>query len=129
MQRIRMSLPYFAANGWDADVVTIDEHYADFGTDPLLLQSIPATTKVHKVKALRKQFTSKVGLGSIALRSLWFYRQYVNELLKHEKFDLVYFSTTQFPLCILGPYWLKKFNVPYIIDMQDPWFSNYYQDK
>ena len=129
MQRVRMSLPYFNEYGWDVEVVTVDEQFVDVTKDELLLQSIPAGIKIHKVKALNKSWTSKLGLGSIALRSLWFYRQKVNELLKSQQFDLIYFSTTQFPVCILGAYWKKRFGIPYVIDMQDPWHSNYYEDK
>ncbi|HEY9196635.1 MAG TPA: hypothetical protein VIM77_10230, partial [Mucilaginibacter sp.] len=129
MQRVRMSLPYFEANGWQAEVVVVDEQYTDANQDPLLLQSIPHSIKIHKVKALSKTLTSKLGLGSIALRSLWFYKKKVNSLLKTKKYDLIYFSTTQFPVCVLGAYWKKRFEVPYVIDMQDPWHSEYYQDK
>ncbi|HEX8022988.1 glycosyltransferase [Mucilaginibacter sp.] len=129
MQRVRMSLPCFAACGWDAEVVTIDEQYADLAKDELLLQSVSPDLKVHKVKALSKTLTSKIGLGSIAIRSLWYYRKTVNRLLKDQKFDLIYFSTTQFPVCILGAYWKKRFGIPYVIDMQDPWHSDYYINK
>ncbi|WP_238395361.1 glycosyltransferase [Mucilaginibacter sp. 14171R-50] len=129
MQRVRMSLPYFAAFGWDAEVVTVDERYVDMAKDDLLLQSVPQEIKIHKVKALKKKWTSKLGLGSIALRSLWFYRKKVDQLLKTSRFDLIYFSTTQFPVCILGPHWKKRFGIPYVIDMQDPWHSDYYRDK
>jgi len=129
MQRIRMSLPYFKLSGWEAEVVTVDERYTDIAQDTLLLQSVPDDIVIHKVKALNKSFTSKIGLGSIALRSLPFYRKKVNQLLKTGKYQLIYFSTTQFPICILGAYWKKKFNVPYVIDMQDPWHSDYYRDK
>lgn len=129
MQRIRMSLPYFADNGWDAEVVMVDEQFSDLPTDELLLQSIPAHLKIHKVKALKKTLTSKLGLGSIALRSLWFYRQKIKQLLKAQQYQLIYFSTTQFPVCILGAYFKKHFGIPYVIDMQDPWFSDYYEDK
>jgi hypothetical protein len=129
MQRIRMSLPYFAANGWEAEVIMVDEQYSDLPMDELLLQSIPVKVKVHKVKALKKSITSKLGLGSIALRSLWFYRQKIKELLKTQSYDLIYFSTTQFPVCILGAYFKKRYDIPYVIDMQDPWFSDYYEDK
>ncbi|MDB5013294.1 MAG: hypothetical protein JWQ25_1496, partial [Daejeonella sp.] len=73
--------------------------------------------------------TSKLKLRSLALRSLWFYTKKVNSILKTNSFDLIYFSTTQFPICILGAYWKHKFNIPYIIDIQDPWHSDYYQDK
>ncbi|MEN0054037.1 MAG: glycosyltransferase [Mucilaginibacter sp.] len=129
MQRVRMSLPYFLQFGWEAEVVTVDERYSDSSKDELLLQSLPTTIKVHKVNALDKKWTSKFGLGSLALRSLWFYKQKINRLLKTGKFDLIYFSTTQFPVCILGTYWKKKFGVPFVIDFQDPWHSNYYMDK
>lgn len=129
MQRIRMSLPYFEQLGWQAEVVTVNENKVDMVKDPLLLESIPNSIIIHKVNALSKKWTSKLGLGSLALRSLWFYRKKVNQLLKSQRFDLIYFSTTEFPVCILGAYWKKKFNIPYIIDMQDPWHSDYYQDK
>lgn len=129
MQRVRMSLPYFREFNWDVEVVTVDEHYVNMAKDELLLQCIPTGIKIHKVKALNKKWTSKLGLGSIALRSLWFYRQKVNELLSKQKFDLIYFSTTQFPVCILGAYWKNRFGIPYVIDMQDPWHSDYYEDK
>lgn len=129
MQRVRMSLPYFACLGWDATIVTVDEQYTDIAKDDLLLQTVPDHIKIYKVKALNKKRTSKLGMGSLALRSLWFYRQKVNSLLKKEKFDLVYFSTTQFPVCVLGAYWKKRFGIPYIIDMQDPWYSEHYKSK
>lgn len=129
MQRVRMSLPYFNDFGWDAEVVTVNQIHSDLNKDGLLKYSIPNTSKVHLVEALPKKLTKKFGLGSIALRSMPYYRSFVNTLLKENKFDLIYFSTTQFPLCILGRYWKRKFNVPYVIDMQDPWHSDYYLDK
>jgi len=129
MQRVRMSLPYFKDFGWDAEVVCVAPDYADIVKDELLTEGLPNEIKIHQVKAFDKKWTNKVGLGSIALRSLWFYRKKVNQLLKDKKFDLIYFSTTQFPVCILGAYWKKRFGIPYLIDMQDPWHSDYYQDK
>lgn len=130
MQRIRMSLPYFNEFGWDAELVIVDPQYSELPKDDLLLKSIPSGIKIHQVKAFDKKWTSKLGLGSLGLRSLWPYRKQVSKLLKQSHFDLVYFSTTQFPVCALGAYWKKRYNVPYVIDMQDPWYTgNYYQDK
>ncbi|WP_244228149.1 glycosyltransferase [Mucilaginibacter kameinonensis] len=129
MQRVRMSIPYFVANGWEAEVVVVDEQYSDLPTDQLLLQSIPEDIRIYKIKALPKNLTSKFGLGSIALRSLPFYKKKIRSLLKSKQYDLIYFSTTQFPVCILGAYLKKRFGIPYVIDMQDPWHSDYYQNK
>lgn len=124
-----MSLPYFQKFGWEPEVVTVDPIYSDMVKDKLLMESIPNNTKIHYVKAFSKKWTSKLGLGSIALKSLWYYQQYVTRLLKRQHFDLIYFSTTQFPVLILGAYWKRKFDIPYVIDMQDPWHSDYYKDK
>ena len=129
MQRVRMSLPFFKQYGWDAEVVMVNEQHSDILKDNLLLQSISPDIKIHKVGAFSKNITSKIGLGSLALRSLWYYLKEVNSLLDKTKYDLIYFSTTQFPVTILGNYWKKKFNIPYIIDIQDPWHSDYYKDK
>ncbi|WP_316759906.1 hypothetical protein [Pedobacter aquatilis] len=129
MQRVRMSLPFFKDFDWEVEVIAVKEEYTDAVFDYLLIESVPKEIKIHYVNALPKNWTRKFGLGSIALRSIWFYKNYVNKLLKEFSFDLVYFSTTQFPVCILGPYWKKKYRIPYIIDMQDPWFTNYYEDK
>ena len=47
-------------------------------------------------------------------------------MLSQNIYDLIYFSTTEFPICTLGAHWKRKFNIPYVIDMQDPWFTDYY---
>ena len=129
MQRIRTSLPYFEAFGWDATLVVVDEKYSDTVKDDLLTLSISSSITIHKVKALNKKVTGKLGLGSMALRSLPYYRKTVNHLLATEKFDLIYFSTTQFMITVLGAYWKKRFGIPYVIDMQDPWYSTHYKQK
>lgn len=124
-----MSLPYFNEYNWEVEVVTVAPLYSDLVKDDRLKESVPTAIKIHEVKAFSKKWTSIIGLGSIALRSLWFYRKYVDQLLQTQYFDLIYFSTTQFPVLILGAHWKKKFNIPYVIDMQDPWHSTYYEDK
>jgi hypothetical protein len=129
MQRIRMSIPYFEHYGWEAEVVMVDSLYTDQQKDHLLLLSIPAHTKVHTVKAFPKKLTGKIGMGSLAWRCYWQYKIKVAELLNTYKYDLIYFSTTQFPVCALGAYWKKLFGIPYVIDMQDPWYSTYYKGK
>jgi hypothetical protein len=129
MQRIRTSLPYFESFGWEPTLVVVAENYSDAVKDELLNQSVPATTKIYKVKALSQKVTQRFGLGSLAIRSFPYYRKTVNRLLATEKFDLIYFSTTQFMITVLGAYWKKKYGIPYVIDMQDPWYSTYYRQK
>ncbi len=125
MHRVRQSVSYFEAFGWKPTVVMVDPAFTETIVDPLLTQTLPDGLDIVEVKAFSTRWTRKVGLGSLALRSLWFYFQKVNELLKEQRYDLIYFSTTMFPVLILGAYWKKQFGIPYVIDMQDPWHSEY----
>ena len=129
MQRVRMSIPYFKDFGYTAEVVTVAPEYSLVVKDELLIESVPKDIKIHQVKAFDRKWTSKLGLGSLALRSLWFYWRMVNRILAAQQYDLIFFSTTEFPVCVLGSYWKKRFGIPFVIDMQDPWHSNYYQGK
>lgn len=129
MQRIRMSLPYFKKFDCFVEVMAVNMQEVDIVKDDLLIESVPNDITIHWVSAFSKKWTSKIGLGSIALRSLIYFYRGGCKLLESKKIDLVYFSTTQFPVCILGAFWKRKYNVPYIIDMQDPWYSTYYLSK
>jgi hypothetical protein len=130
MHRVRQALPYLEQLGWRAVVIAVDEAFVEsYSTDALLLHTIPADVEVHKVKAFDTKHTRKLGLGSLSMRSYWHIRKKGNELLRRSQFDLVYFSTTAFHVMALGPYWKKKFNVPFIVDIQDPWRNDFYLDK
>jgi hypothetical protein len=130
MHRIRQSLPYFKELGWEPVVITVDEAYIEaYSLDPILMHTIPAEIEVHKVKAFNVNITRKIGLGSLSIRSYYHFQKAGDRLLKERKFDLVYFSTTAFHVMALGPRWKRKFGVPFILDIQDPWRSDFYLDK
>lgn len=125
MQRVRMCLGYFKQYGWQPTVVCVDEHFVNGFKDELLSATIPGDIEVLKVSAYPEKFTRKLGLGSVSLRSLVQFKNAGNQLLKREKYDLVFFSTSLHHVCVLGRYWKKKFGVPFIIDMQDPWRNDF----
>jgi len=129
MHRIRQSLLYFEDFGWRATVVAVEPEFIEMSEDPLLLKTIPETSEIIRIKAFEADKTRKFGLGNSGYRSLWQYYKEGNRLLRSRKYDLVYFTTTAFPVMILGRIWKKKFNIPYIIDMQDPWRNDFYLDK
>lgn len=128
-QRVRMALPHFPQNGWQAEVLTVNTNYIEGVHDPLLARSLPEGIQVIATSALPVRYTRRVGLGTLALRALPFLLKAGNRLLRTRQYDLVFFSTTMFPVMVLGPYWLRKFGVPYVLDFQDPWLSDYYQNK
>lgn len=126
MHRVRQSIQYYQENGWIPEVVMVDEMFVEDSKDYLLNETIPSNIVIHKIKAWPLYITRKLGLGNLGLRSLFHYKKFVNKLITEKKFDLIFFSTTAYPVCILGRYWKNKFKIPYIIDMQDPWRSDHY---
>lgn len=129
MHRVRMSLPYFKDYGWIPQIVTVNADKSDIVRDEMLNKSIPNDIKIHYVDAIPKKLSSYFGIGNISFRSAFYYFLKVKYIVKQEKIDLIYFSTTAFPLCVLGYFWKKFYGIPYIIDMQDPWHSDYYKNK
>lgn len=120
-----MSLPYFQEFGWEPHILTVHPEYVEGFSDRLLEQTVPSNVTVTRTKALPVKYTRKIGLGSLGLRCLPYLLQAGNQILTKEKFDLVYFSTTMFPVMALGPRWRNHFKIPYILDFQDPWLSDY----
>ena len=125
-QRVRMSLPYFEEFGWRPTVLAVRPEDTEGTDDPLLERTLPDLIEIIRTGALPVRWTRRLGLGNLALRALPAFWRAGNRLLARERFDAVYFSTTMFAVMALGPLWRRRFGVPYILDFQDPWIQNYY---
>lgn len=125
--RVRQSLPYYAEAGWEPVVLAVDPAEVEAPRDPALLQTIPDDVEVVRTGAVPRSWTQRIGLGSLEARALIPLARAGGRLLRERAFDLVFFSTTALNLSVLGPRWLKEFGVPFVIDVQDPWVSDYYE--
>lgn len=126
-QRVRMSLPYYRRFGWDPTVLAVHpRHRADWH-DQSLLDSLPHDVPVHYSEALPRELTRFIGIQNLGLRCLPFLNRDAHALLQGGRFDLVFFSTTQYLVTPLGRLWRHRFGVPYVVDLQDPWRSDYYE--
>jgi len=125
-QRVRMSLPYLRDNGWEAHVLAVDPQFIEGFQDPGLVRTLPGDVPVTRAAAIPPRLTRWLGLGNLALRALLPLDREGSRLLRRGRFDLVYFSTTVFPVMRLGPRWKRRFGVPFVLDLQDPWVSDYY---
>ena len=127
MQRIRMSAPFFEQFGWEPLILRINPDEQEGTKDLDLAKTIPVSIKSWQSGCLNKKLTSLIGLKSVGLRSFFHLANLGDKIISSEKPALVFFSTTMFPLMIIGRYWLWKYKIPYIIDFQDPWLSDYYE--
>jgi hypothetical protein len=89
--------------------------------DPYLEQTLPTDLPVTQTRALPVQATRRFGLGNLGLRCLPFLARAGDRLLTEQSFDLVFFSTTIFPVMVLGERWKHRFGIPCVLDFQDPW--------
>ncbi len=128
-QRVRMSLPHLAEFGWRATVLAVAPEHVEGLQDPLLLETVPKSTRVVRTRALSANRSGRLGVGNLALRAFPFLKREGDRLLSTEQFDLVFFSTTAFPVMALGRRWLKRWGVPYVLDFQDPWLSDYFKGR
>lgn len=125
-QRIRVALPYLNEFGWEAEILAVQPHHVPHPVDPKLAESLPTGLPIIRTTALPRQCTNWFGLGNVGWRCLPYFQQQGDLLLKTKPFDLVFFSTTIFPVMTLGKRWYRRFGVPYVLDFQDPWNSSYH---
>ena len=122
-----MSLPHYGDFGWDVEVLACEPDEESQNIEPELLTDLPADIPVSRVTPWSPAKTRRFGFGNLGWRSYRSLQRAGDELLESGRFDLVFFSTTQFVVMALGPRWLRKFGVRYAVDWQDPLVSNYYE--
>lgn len=127
-QRVRMALPWLREFGWEPTVLTVKPECVEGVRDECLAKTLPPDLRVVWADALSVKWTRRLGVGSLAYRAGRYLKRAGDELLRRERFDAVFFSTTVFPTMAFGPKWKTEFGVPYVLDFQDPWLSDYYEE-
>jgi hypothetical protein len=127
MQRVRMSLPYYRACGWEPVVLAVGERWQGGVLEPDLTATVPPDVRVVLAGALPPRWGRWIGVGNLGLRAWACLYLGGARLLSKEKFDLVFISNTQFVTFTLGRLWRWRFGVPYVLDVQDPWRTDYYE--
>lgn len=112
-RRAEQLMPRFESLGWSAEILAAHCDGADADRDG-----------VHRIGKPR---LTAPGWRSPGLRSLGEFDRAATALYSRRAFDLVLFSNTDFASWRLGPRWLRRWNVPFVLDWQDPWFTTYYE--
>lgn len=127
LQRARMSLPYYREYGWEPVVLTVDPRDQEGAREEALCFTVPPETRVHRCGALPLKWSRRLGLGNLGLRA-WLHLLFAGaRIIREEKIDLVFLTNTQFVTFLLGRIWRRWLGVPYVIDLQDPWRTDYYE--
>ncbi|HRE83846.1 MAG TPA: glycosyltransferase [Opitutaceae bacterium] len=127
LQRVRLSLPYYRSCGWDPVILCIDPKLVDGTLEPELATTVPDDIRVYTCSALPQSWTRPLGLGSLGLRAFPSLLEVGLNVISREKIDLVFVSTTEFLATSAARRWSEITGVPYVIDLQDPWRTTYYE--
>jgi len=125
MQRVRMSLPFFHEFGWKPIVLCVDSNYIEGVFEPLLCETIPKDISIYRTRAINIKLSRIFGIGNVGIRALPFLYKKGDKIIRENDIDLIYFSTTMFLTLPLGRIWKKKFGIPFVVDFQDLWLSEY----
>jgi glycosyltransferase involved in cell wall biosynthesis len=119
--RVRLLAPHLAGFGWEPTVLTVDPVDYEGRIDPALAALVPDSVRVVRCRAWNHRWTRRIGLGDLGLRSFaGLYRSSVS-LLKREPFDALFITTYPLYPAALGPILKRRFAIPFVIDLQDPW--------
>jgi hypothetical protein len=124
-----MSLPYYRSFGWEPVVLAVGDPWQQTVKEEDLLSTIPQDVRVEYTRAFPQGLSRRFGVGNLGIRAWPWLLWRGSRLLKREKFDLVFFSNTQFLTFTLGRLWRCWFGVPYVFDIQDPWRTDYYERR
>lgn len=127
MQRVRLSLPHFVRAGCEVTVLAAEDPTPLPPVEPELLATVPPKVRVVRVRAWSRRWTRFLGCNSLGPRLALRLFRAGTQLLRRERFDVVYFSTTQFFVVPFGRLWRARFGVPFVVDLQDPWWNDYYE--
>jgi hypothetical protein len=117
-RHLAWELPKF---DWQVEILAPDASYQPVSClDADSSGFFPGDTLVHSAAPFWPGLFRAIGFGTIGWRALVPMARLGQKLLQTKHFDLVYFSTAQFPLFLLGPLWQRRVGVPYVLDFHDP---------
>ena len=119
--RVRLLAPHLPAYGWEPVVVTVDPAYYEGRLDPGLLSLVSPSLRVVRSPAWPSGWTRRLGIGDLGIRAFTGLRRISSALLERERFDALFITIYPTYPALLGPMLKRRFNVPFILDYQDPW--------
>lgn len=123
LHRVRLSLGLYRRFGWEPTVLCIDSATSDCPEDPMLAQALPPDIRVMRVQAWSERRCRTFGFGQLGWRSLLPLYRAGTRLLRRERHEVVFFSSTVFTSFLLGRLWKRRFGCKIVYDFQDPWYS------
>ena len=112
--RVTKYVKYLRQFNWNPTVVTMSEkNIKDYDTS--LLKDIDSDVEIIKLNMQQKKNQK---LEKTFYKEL---KKSINNIFKEKKYDAFFITGGPFEPLKIAPYIYKKFKIPYIIDLRDPW--------
>ncbi len=125
--RSRFFTDHLREFGWEPVVIATAPEFYEWGTDPENERLLRGDYEVIRTEALRPNWTRKLGIGDLGLRSLWHNWRALSALVQRRRVDLLLITVPPFYPMLLGRLANMRFGLPYIVDFQDPYVTDYYK--
>lgn len=123
MHRVRMTVAHYKDHGWQPTILCVRATDSGRHCDQGLKATLSDGLDIVEVTIPDNFFYRLLGITAIGIRAKAALKRAGNELLQKGDIDLVFISTTAFPLMSLGRIWKHRFAIPFVLDFQDPWAS------
>lgn len=123
VHRARHMAKHLPSFGWDPTIVRVQPEFYTERLDHGLSKLVPDTVKQVKTAALPTRVLRNFGIGDIGLRALPHLARAIRDTIYHEKADIVFLTGSPFYPILLSAYIKRYFDLPVVIDLQDPWVS------
>ncbi len=124
VHRARHLAKHLPTYGWQPKVICIDPKYHIEKLDPELASMVPPSVQVVRSGAVPAWLTRPFGIaGDIGFRGYFHLRHAVAKEMIRARPDVVLITGSPFyPMMLAG--WIRqRWNVPVVLDFQDPWVS------
>jgi glycosyltransferase involved in cell wall biosynthesis len=123
MHRARQLAWILPEYGWDVEILAPDRSCQPPAcNDEDSAELFASDTPTHYASPYLPWLFRALGIGSIGARAIVPMWRVGRDLLKQRRYDLVYISTAQFLLFLLGPAWHRQFGIPFVLDFHDPFY-------
>lgn len=123
--RARVLAPYLESFGWRPTILTVRSEDYEGQVDDELSAMLSPAVEIIRVRALRAKWTRLAGVGDLGLRALPALRRAARSELEAHHYDAVYITTYPIYPAVLGPWIRRRFAVPFVLDLQDPWVGEW----
>lgn len=125
VHRARHLAKHLPTYGWRPIVLCVDEKYHEGPVAAGFEKFVPDTVEVVKVSAFPTNLSRSVGLGEISLRAWFQLRHTMFRLIKTRDAKAILVTGSPFYPMALAPSIKRRFEIPVLLDFQDPWVSSW----